>query len=128
VINKIEANEAPRAVGPYSHAVKYGNLIFCSGQGAINPKTGELVKGTITEQTRITLNNLSAILEAANSDMGHVLKATVYLADISTFDEMNAVYTEFFSDPYPARTTVEVKGIFGGLGVEIDLVAAERSG
>lgn len=128
MITKIEANEAPKAVGPYSHAIKYGNLIFCSGQGAINPKTGELVKGTIAEQTRITLCNLSAILEAANSDMGHVLKATVYLADISKFDEMNAVYAEFFSDPYPARATVEVKGIFGGLGVEIDLVAVERNG
>jgi len=127
MIEKVEAPKAPRAVGPYSHALKFGDLIFCSGQGAIRPDTGEIFLGSIAEQTRITLSNLASILEAANSDLGHVLKTTVYLTDLSTFSEMNEVYAEFFNEPYPARATVEVKGIFGGLGVEIDLVAVKKS-
>ena len=128
MIVKIEASKAPLAVGPYSHALKFDNFIFCSGQGAIRPDTGKIFLGSIAEQTRLTLSNLSSILEAANSDMDHVLKTTVYLTDISTFSEMNEAYAEFFNEPYPARATVEVKGIFGGLGVEIDLVAVEKSG
>lgn len=127
MLEKIVSSKAPRAVGPYSHAMQFGDLIFCSGQGAIQPDTGELFLGSIAEQTRITLSNLASVLEAANSDLNHVLKTTVYLTDLTTFSEMNEVYAEFFHEPFPARATVEVKGIFGGLGIEIDLIAVKKS-
>ena len=118
----IATDRAPKAVGPYSQAVRYGNLLFLSGQVAINPENGEIERGTVAEQTRRTLLNIQGVLEAAGSNFDKVLKCNVYLADISYFDEMNQVYKEFFGHDYPARLCVSGVQIYGGLAVEIDLI------
>ncbi|NLY91636.1 MAG: hypothetical protein GX081_08550 [Firmicutes bacterium] len=119
----ITTEQAPEAVGPYSQAVRFGNLLFLSGQVAIDPESGMLQHGTVAEQTRRVLLNIKAVLEAAGSDLKNVLKCHVYLADINDFDEMNQVYREFFGTDFPARLCVSGVQIFGGLRVEIDVIA-----
>ncbi|HHT48699.1 MAG TPA: hypothetical protein GXZ98_05335 [Firmicutes bacterium] len=119
----ITTDQAPEAVGPYSQAVRFGNFLFLSGQVAINPINGLLEQGTVAEQTRRVLLNIKAVLEAAGSDLEHVLKCNVYLADSKDFDEMNQVYREFFGTDYPARLCVSGVQIFGGLRVEIEVIA-----
>jgi 2-iminobutanoate/2-iminopropanoate deaminase len=119
----IATDQAPEAVGPYSQAVRYGNLLFLSGQVAIDPEKGEVEAGTVAEQTRRTLLNIKAVLEAAGSSMYQILKCHVYLADIKTFNAMNEVYREFFGADYPARLCVSGVQIYGGLAVEIDVIA-----
>lgn len=114
---------APKAIGPYSQGVKIGRYLFLSGQIPIDPSTGELVSDGIESQTRQVLKNLRAVLEDAGVSMRDVVKTTVYLKDLSTFSDMNAVYGEFFTQPYPARATVEVSGLPKGAGVEIDAIA-----
>lgn len=120
----VKTNNAPEAIGPYSQAVKANGFLFLSGQIPIDPKTGDVLKGTIAEQTRLVLTNIKAILEAAGLNLENVVKATVYLADINKFTEMNQVYGEFFKPPYPARATVEVNKLPKGADIEIDAVAA----
>lgn len=118
---------APLPVGPYSQAVTARGFIFCSGQVAINAKTGEIERGSIAEQTRRALQNISNVLVESGSDLDHVVKCTVYLKDMSTFDEMNQVYKEFFKRDYPARLTVQVVDIYGGLGVEIEAIGEMKN-
>jgi 2-iminobutanoate/2-iminopropanoate deaminase len=114
---------APAAIGPYSQAIRSGNLVFVSGQIPLDPATGHLVEGDAAMQTARVLQNLSAILEAAGSSLGQVLKTTVYLKDLADFAMMNEVYARFFGDNPPARATVEVARLPRNVSVEIDLIA-----
>ena len=119
----ISTTKAPSAIGPYSQAMQVGNLIYTSGQIPINPATGSFVEGGIKEQTRQSLLNVKAILEEAGLTMGNVVKTTVFMADMNDFADMNAVYAEFFAEPYPARSSVAVKTLPKGALVEIEVVA-----
>ena len=119
----ISTKAAPAAIGPYSQAVKVGNLLYTSGQIPIDPATGNFVEGGIKEQTRQSLTNIQAILEEAGLTMGNVVKTTVFMADMNDFADMNAVYAEFFSESYPARSAVAVKTLPKGALVEIEVVA-----
>ena len=110
--------------GPYSQAVKYGNLIFVAGQTSEDPKTNRVVHGSVPEQTRVILNNIKTILESAGSGMERVLRADVYILSMDVKDEMNTVYREFFPKNPPARNCVAVAGIDDGLDVEIEVIAA----
>ena len=119
----IKTAKAPSAIGPYSQAIQVGNLIYTSGQIPIDPATGVFVEGDIKEQTRQSLQNVKAILEEAGLTMNDVVKTTVFMADMNDFAEMNAVYAEFFSEPFPARSAVAVKALPKGALVEIEVVA-----
>ena len=119
----ISTDNAPGAIGPYSQAVKTGNMVFCSGQIPIDPATGEFVSGDVAEQTRQVLKNLSAVLEAAGTDLNNVVKTTVFLADMNDFTAMNEVYAEFFSENKPARATVQAARLPRDARVEIDCIA-----
>ena len=123
-MNNISTKNAPAAIGPYSQAIKVGNLIYTSGQIPIDPATGALVAGGIKEQTRQSLLNVQAILKEAGISMSSVVKTTVFMADMNDFADMNAVYAEFFTEPYPARSAVAVKALPQGALVEIEVVAA----
>jgi 2-iminobutanoate/2-iminopropanoate deaminase len=119
----IEAKNAPKAIGPYSAGNRYGNLVFTAGQLGIDPRSGELVAGGIEAETRQALTNLKAVLEAANTVLGNVLKTTVFLRDINDFASMNAVYGEFFTQDFPARSAIQVAALPKGGAVEIEAVA-----
>jgi 2-iminobutanoate/2-iminopropanoate deaminase len=119
----IATANAPAAVGPYSQAIVAGDLVFCAGQGAIDPATQELRLGTIEEETERTLRNLGAVLDAAGVGFADVVKTTVFLTDLAEFAAMNAVYASFFPDPPPARTTVQVAALPKGFRVEIEAIA-----
>jgi len=119
----ISTAQAPAAIGPYSQAIRSGNLIFVSGQIPLDPATGQLVEGDAAVQTERVLRNLAAILEAAGSSLARVLKTTVYLKDLGDFGKMNQVYARFLGDCPPARATVEVARLPREVLVEIDLVA-----
>ena len=121
----ISTKKAPAAIGPYSQAIQIGNLVYTSGQIPIDSATGAFVEGGIKEQTRQSLTNVKAILEEAGSSMGNVVKTTVFLADMADFAEMNSVYAEFFSEPYPARSAVAVKTLPKNALVEIEVVATK---
>ena len=115
--------DAPRAIGPYSQAVKANGLVYTSGQIPLDPATGELVTGDFEKQARRVFDNLAAVLRAAGSDFSRVLRATVYVSDLANFQTLNTVYAEYFGDHKPARTTVGVKELPKGSLVEIDLIA-----
>ena len=119
----IQTDNAPKAIGPYSQAVKANGLIFASGQIPIDPKTGQFVEGGITEQTEQVLKNLTAVIEAGGSSLGQVVKTTVFLADMLEFDAMNAVYAKFFKEQPPARATVEATRLPRDARVEIEAIA-----
>jgi len=119
----ISTKDAPNAVGPYAQGVRSGNLVFASGQVALDPATGALVPGGVEEQTRRVMLNLSAVLSAGGSGLNRVVKATVYLTDLKRFDEMNRVYASFFPGDKPARVTVEVSRLPKDALVEIDAIA-----
>ena len=119
----ISTTKAPAAIGPYSQAIQVGNLVYTSGQIPIDPATGAFVEGGIKEQTRQSLTNVRAILEEAGLTMNNVVKTTVFMADMNDFADMNAVYAEFFEEPYPARSAIAVKTLPKGALVEIEVVA-----
>jgi 2-iminobutanoate/2-iminopropanoate deaminase len=121
-MKEIKTDAAPEAIGPYSQAVQSGNTTFLSGQIPIDPKTGNIIEGGIAVQTRQVLTNLKAVLAAAGLDMSSVVKTTVYLTDLETFQEMNETYAEFFSEPYPARATVQVSKLPKDVMIEIDAI------
>lgn len=114
---------APRAIGPYSQAVRADGLIFTAGQIGLDPSTMEMVAGGVEEQTRQVLTNLKSVLEAAGSSLGRVVKTTVFLTDMANFAAMNAIYAEFFPDEPPARSAVAAAGLPKGALVEIEAVA-----
>ena len=119
----IHTDKAPAAIGPYSQAIQIGQLLFTSGQVPINPETGAIVEGGIQEQARQSLNNIKAILNAAGTNMGAVVKTTVFLQDMNDFAAMNEVYAEFFQEPYPARSAVQVGRLPKDALVEIEAIA-----
>jgi 2-iminobutanoate/2-iminopropanoate deaminase len=113
----------PEPKGPYSPAVVLGNLIFVSGQGPADPKTGDIVRGDITEQMKRTVENIRIILEEAGSSLRNVVKVTVYLSDMNQFGGMNELYKEYFGPVYPARTTVQVARLPLDIDIEVDVIA-----
>ena len=119
----IQTDKAPKAIGPYSQAIRIDGLLFTSGQIALDPATGKLIDGDISAQTRRVMENLKAVLESGGSSLNQVVKATVYLTDLSTFSKMNEVYAEYLGHVKPARSTVGVAALPLGASVEIDLVA-----
>lgn len=119
----IKTENAPEAIGPYSQAVAANGMIFASGQIAIDPASSELSTGDIEDQTRLVLANLQAVLEAGGCTFDHVVKCTVFLADMNDFNRMNAVYADFFKPPYPARAAVQVSRLPKDVKVEIEAIA-----
>jgi 2-iminobutanoate/2-iminopropanoate deaminase len=119
----IETPDAPRAIGPYSQAIKSGELLFLSGQIPLDPATGELVSGGIEIQTRRVLENLGQILKSAGGSLADVVKTTIYLVDLGEFAAMNAVYATYFAAPAPARATVQVAALPKGAHIEIEAIA-----
>ena len=119
----IQTEGAPRAVGPYSQAIRAGAYVFTAGQVAIDPATNQFLGGDVTQQTRQVLSNLRAVLEAAGSGLDRVVKTTVFLTTMDNFQSMNGIYTEFFGDAPPARSTIAVAGLPLGALVEIECVA-----
>jgi 2-iminobutanoate/2-iminopropanoate deaminase len=122
-IEVIKTAKAPQAIGPYSQAVRLQNLIFCSGQIPLNPNTGELVSEGIRDQTHQVLKNLKSVLEAAKTDLKHVLKTTVFLTNLQHFNDLNEVYGEYFQGVFPARSTIQVAALPRGAMVEIEAIA-----
>jgi len=122
----ISTDQAPAAVGPYSQAIRVGDLIFTAGQIPIDPATGILETGDIEAQTKRVLANLKALLEAAGSDLGQVVKMTVFMTDLRDFQRMNAVYATFFASLPPARSAVEVAALPLGAAIEMEAVAVVR--
>jgi 2-iminobutanoate/2-iminopropanoate deaminase len=120
----ISSDGAPKAIGPYSPAVRAGQLVFLSGQVPMDPATGNLVDGDIAAQTRRVFDNLGALLTAAGLTFANVVRTTVFLADMNDFAAMNQVYATYFSEPYPARSTVQVARLPKDARVEIDLIAS----
>jgi 2-iminobutanoate/2-iminopropanoate deaminase len=120
----VSTPNAPAAIGPYSQAVKSGNMLFLSGQIPLDPVTGALVSGGIEAQTRQVFTNIGAILEAAGASFGHVVSATVYVADMNDFAKVNEIYATYFTSPAPARATVQVARLPKDSLVEIQVTAA----
>ena len=119
----ILTDKAPNPVGPYSQAVKVGHVLYCSGQIAIDPKTNEVKKGTIQEQTSLVMMNIGGLLEAAGLTFDHIFKTTIYLTDMNDFPQVNEIYAKFFREKFPARSTVAVSALPKGLNVEIEVLA-----
>ena len=119
----IVTRSAPAAFGPYSQAVKARGLVFVSGQLPMDPSSGKMVKSGIEDETKLVLENLKAILEMAGSSLGEVVKTTVFIADMSDFAKMNAIYGQYFTKDFPARATVEVSVLAKGANIEIEAIA-----
>ena len=119
----IHTAEAPQAIGPYSQAVRVGNLVFLSGQIPLDPASGNIVEGDIVVQTRRVMENLGAVLRAAGASFAEVVKTTIYLADLGHFSKMNEVYGSYFTSEPPARATVQVGALPRGVLIEIDMIA-----
>jgi len=119
----VQTAGAPAAIGPYSQAVVAGGMVFCSGQIPLDPATGQMVAGDVSAQTRRVLDNLGAVLAAAGSSFAHVVKTSIFLADLNDFAAVNAVYAEYFTGDYPARTTIQVAALPKGSRVEIEVLA-----
>jgi len=118
------SDRAPKAIGPYSQAIRVGQLLFLSGQVPLDPATGQIVDGDISAQTRRVMENLSAVLESAGLSLAHVARTTIFLADMNDFAKVNEVYGSYFSEPYPARATVQVARLPKDARVEIDVIAS----
>ena len=121
----IQTENAPLPVGPYSQAVRVGNLLFCSGQISIDPATNQvLTGGDIKSQTKLVMENIKALLKEAGGDLGNIVKTTIFLKNMSDFSQVNEVYSSFLTAPFPARSTVEVSALPKGVDVEIEVIAA----
>ncbi|MBZ4645112.1 MAG: putative endoribonuclease [Clostridia bacterium] len=119
----VSTDKAPAAIGPYSQAIKVGNMVFTSGQIPISPATGEVIQGDIKAQARQVLDNLQEVLKAAGTSMGNVVKTTVFLKDMNDFTAVNEVYAQYFTGSYPARSCIQVAKLPRDVGVEIEAVA-----
>jgi len=122
-MKELITDEAPDSIGPFSQGIITGDRIYVSGQGPINPDTGEIMSGTPSEQTRRTLQNIEAILQAGDASLNDIVKSTVYVRDMRYYDDVNEVYAEVLSSPYPARSAVEVVKLPVDIDVEIEVVA-----
>ena len=122
---EIKTGMAPQAIGPFSQAIEANGIVFASGQIALDPKTGELNSGGIEEQTRLVLNNLKNVFEAAETSLDNVVKCNVYLQDMEDYGGMNAVYGEFFNSPFPARAAVQVCRLPKDVKIEIEAIAVK---
>ena len=122
----ISTENAPQAIGPYSQAVKTGNLIFISGQIPLDPKTGDVVEGSIEDQANQVLENIKSICEAAGHGLEDIVKITIFLTDLGNFAVVNEVMKKYFSEPYPARATIEVSGLPLGVNVEIEAIVSSN--
>ena len=120
----ISTHEAPAAVGPYSQAVAVGNLLFCAGQIPLDPVTGDLVGADVATQAERVCQNIAGVLKANGMTFANVVKTTVFLTDLADFAAMNAVYAKYFTEPFPARSTIQVAGLPRGAQVEIEVTAA----
>lgn len=118
----IHSDQAPAAIGPYSQAIRAGNTVYLSGQTPIVPATGALIEGDIEAQARQAFDNLKAVAEAAGGSFADVVRVALYLTDLGNFARVNAVMAEYFAQPYPARSTIEVKGLPKGADFEVDAV------
>lgn len=123
MIKKIHTDKAPAAIGPYSQAIALGNMLFTSGQIPVDPTTGEVVAGGITEQAEQVMKNLGEVLAEGGASFTSVVKTTCFLADMGDFAAFNAVYGKYFSEPYPARSCVAVKALPKGVACEVEAVA-----
>jgi 2-iminobutanoate/2-iminopropanoate deaminase len=121
----VHTEKAPAAIGPYSQAIEANGFVFASGQLGLDPATGNFPEGGIKEQTRQSLTNAKSILEAAGTDLSHVVKTTVFLSDMANFGAMNEVYAEFFIAPFPARSAVAVRELPKGALVEVECIAVK---
>jgi len=119
----ITTDKAPAAIGPYSQAIQAGGLLFCSGQIALDPATGEMLQGDVTAQTERVMTNIAAVLDAAGTDFNNVIKTTIFLVDMGDFASVNEVYGRRFASHKPARSTVAVKSLPRGALVEIEVIA-----
>ena len=120
---KISSNNAPQPIGPYSQAIKMNNLLFISGQIAMHPNTGNLVINKIEDETELVMENLKNILLAANYSLNDVVKCSIFLSNMDDFEAVNKIYGQYFSAPYPARETIEVKKLPKNVNVEISAIA-----
>jgi len=120
----IATPEAPAAIGPYSQAIALGNLLFCAGQIPLDPQSNEIVAGGVAEQTTQVFKNIAAVLKAGGMTFAHVVRSTVFLVDLKEFGAMNAVYAQYFEEPFPARSTIQVAALPRGAQVEIEVTAA----
>jgi 2-iminobutanoate/2-iminopropanoate deaminase len=123
MLSAVSTGSAPKALGPYSQAIRAGQFLFVSGQVPIDPATGEMVPGGVSEQTRRALQNIGQILEAGGSSFSQVVRTTVYLADLSDFAAMNEVYATFFTAPQPARSTIQAARLPRDSKIEVDVIA-----
>jgi 2-iminobutanoate/2-iminopropanoate deaminase len=119
----VQTEKAPKPIGPYSQAIIENGFVFVSGQGAINPGTGQVERGDARSETKRVFDNIKTILDAAGSSLGKVVKCNVYLRDINDFQAMNDVYATYFEAPYPARTTIQAGALPAGIAVEIEVIA-----
>jgi 2-iminobutanoate/2-iminopropanoate deaminase len=122
--HRVSTDTAPKAIGPYSQAVRVGDLLFLSGQIPLDPATGQMVDGDVAAQTHRVMQNLEAVLKSAGLTFAHVARTTIYLADLNDFARVNEVYGSFLTEPFPARATVQVARLPRDARVEIDAVAA----
>ena len=122
-IKQIATTKAPAALGPYSQGISTGNLVFISGQLAIDPATGKLLEASIGEQTNLIMRNIEAVAQEAGTSLNNIVKTTIFLTDLSNFQEVNAAYGSFFTEAPPARATVQVAALPLGASVEIEAVA-----
>jgi 2-iminobutanoate/2-iminopropanoate deaminase len=122
-LERVSTDSAPKAIGPYSQGIKANGFVFCSGQIPANPSTGELVTGSITDQTKQSLSNVKGVIDASGSSMDKVVKCTVFLKNMDDFSEMNAEYAKWFSEPAPARAAVQVARLPKDVGIEIEAIA-----
>jgi 2-iminobutanoate/2-iminopropanoate deaminase len=126
MLQEVATDKAPKAIGPYSQAIVFGDWVFTAGQIPINPETGEVVASPIERQTEQVMKNLKAVLEAAGSDLARVVKTTVYLNSMDDFQVFNKTYASFFQEPYPARSTVEVANLPKGVLLEVEAIAYRK--
>lgn len=123
----IHTDKAPKAVGPYSQAVKMGDFLFCSGQVSINPADQQVFTGDIREQTEMVLKNVEAVLQQAGMNFSHVIKTTIFLTNMADFTTVNEIYAKKFTSAFPARSTVAVAGLPKGVNVEIEVIAHQKA-
>jgi 2-iminobutanoate/2-iminopropanoate deaminase len=126
VKQRIQTSQAPNALGPYSQAIVSDTLVFCSGQGPMDPETSTIVEGDVAVQTRRTMENIKAVLAEAGLDFGDVVKSTCYLLDMDDFGAFNEVYGSYMPEPYPARTTIQAARLPLDIKVEIEVIALRR--